>query len=57
MSKQLLAPGGLTAACAESVHVIIMLLLDPGAFQKLDISAYSPRASEASNVLYLSLVM
>ena len=24
MSKQLLAPGGLTAACAESVHVIIM---------------------------------
>ena len=55
MSKQLLAPGGLTAACAESVHVIIMRLLDPEAFQKLDISA--SRASEASNVLYLSLVM
>ena len=36
MSKQLLAPGGLTAACAESVHVIIVWLLDPGAFQKLD---------------------
>ena len=52
MSKQLLAPGGLTAACAESVRVIIMRLLDPEAFQKLDISA--SRASEASNVLYLS---
>ena len=55
MPKQLLAPGGLTAACAESVHVIIMGLLDPGAFQKLDISA--SRASEASKVVYSSLVM
>ena len=51
MSKQLLAPGGLTAACAESVHVIISCLLDPGALQKLDISA--SRASEASDVLWL----
>ena len=45
--KQLLAPGGLT-----ELSLFKLLLCD---YWKLDMSA--SRASEASNVLYLSLVM
>ena len=59
MSKELLAPGGLTELSVIKLLLCDRWLLDPGAFQELNMSAsrWSQELNKALNVLNLSLVM